>query len=88
VESYIVRVYHRHRQHQSLLAGVVEIVVTGEKLAFQESGELWRILAYSGHTRGSRKERIGTSRQRRQAPAGSRSLGYRLATKTTRRKST
>ena len=72
MESYIVRVYHRDRQHQSLLAGVVEIVVTGEKLAFHDSGELWRILASTGPTppRGtSGSERPGSGGKRPQAGA-------------------
>jgi hypothetical protein len=49
VESYIVRVYHRDEQDPALVDGVVEIVVTGEKLAFHDSRELWRILASTGH---------------------------------------
>ena len=73
MESYIVRVYHRNRQHHSLLAGVVEIVVTGEKLAFHDSGELWRILASTGHAPARAKQRIGTSRQQGQAHSGRRS---------------
>jgi hypothetical protein len=81
VESYIVRVYHRDRQHQSLLAGVVEIVVSGEKLAFHDSGELWRILASTGHApaRGtSGSERPGSSGRRPEA-------GARLITKSRRK---
>lgn len=45
MESYIVRIYHRDQQDPAPVDGVVEIVRSGEKLAFHDSGELWRILA-------------------------------------------
>jgi len=83
VESYIVRVYHRDEQDPALVDGVVEIVVTGEKLAFHDSGELWRILASTGHApaRGSSgSERPGSDGRRPRAGARS--------TTTTRRKPT
>ena len=44
MESYVVRIYCRNLQGPSPLAGVVEVVQSGEKLAFHDSQQLWNIL--------------------------------------------
>jgi hypothetical protein len=83
VESYIDRVYHRDPRHPSLLNGVVKVVVTGEKQAFHDSGELWRVLASTEHAAAARAQKpaqTGTGSKHRQA--GARSIT------TTRRKAT
>jgi hypothetical protein len=57
--------YRRDQQDPALLDGVVEVVRSGEKLAFHDSGELWRILVSTGRvparrTSGSKRPAAAT----------------------------
>ena len=47
MESYIVRIYSRDPQGSSP-TGIVEVVLSGEKLAFHDRNELWDILIARG----------------------------------------
>lgn len=47
VDSYIVRIYIR-KAGATPSSGVVEVVASGEKLAFHDRDELWDILVAKG----------------------------------------
>lgn len=59
MESYIVRVYRREAEDAKNLIGLVEIVETQEKKAFNNFDELRHIL--SSHDPNSNHRQLGTT---------------------------
>lgn len=61
MDSYIVRIYIRSPRGATPSTGVVEVVESGEKLAFHDRDELWDILV----------AKVGGNRAGPTRPAGS-----------------